>query len=1092
VRKPYEVFSSSDWQFLTASKLEGQWFERKAHVAGQPPSGLKNFVRDKIAATVCGFANSNPEVGGLFVLGIDNLGGVVGVNAFGEDYLNTVLSFRDYLDGPTPEHKIIDCTTSTGGEDRLLLLYTPYLKNRVARTTDGKAYERHGDDTVELDTNEHQALRYAKSEISFEDEPAIPLDQSAFDDGVSSEFVTRFVEKRRSRDTPAMRDALRIMRLTTERNDTVNLTNAGALLLLRDPRAVIPGAYVRFLRYEGTEPTSTLIRDETFEGPVPTLIQRLRDFLPTQFARFSFRKQDGSLTAEDEFPSAAWDEAMVNALVHRSYSYRTRPIFIRQYTDRLEVASPGKYPPGVTPANLVHTPRNTNLMEALRLFDYVRMAEEGTKTMADAMSRAGLPPPRFSPPSLDHVTVTLFNNADERLKKRTEGDASGLVPNIYPLRLNAPSSDVNAPFLETDTPTFHEIRMEFAAALRRSGFQVDSFTGHRAVDFAEEHPVESLKKSRLAAIYPGFEFRLNEFSGSYFLVLDHTVVVRSRVALDRLTSIASWLHVEGKRCFVKTPQGWLPGRLLSLIDGDATVELMSERGEAEPVIIKALPTEVIPELTSLEIGDILKQQHVKVDLVAETRRAAFMVGEDAAMRRHAQIQSRIDRLATEVFPLVIRNWQIDLGSRAVRPNGQLRLGRQIRDPRVRFDRKGLREDDEILHGLTTFGAFDKPDATIPIVLVAPARWISALQKFVDRLRVGDRRFKGVEQTFSVRLAPPMTIVVEPVNYEAAISQFLELHAAEVANAMFVVFAPERTVSHADYSSPYYQVKRLLIERGFPSQMVSENTLENPDWKDLNFALDLFAKAGYTPWVLGDGLPQADLFVGVSSSVLVHQGDRSRVIGYANVFDNFGKWLFYEGASSAVPFEDRNRMFADLTRKIVREYAATHRNPQWIHVHHDSKLRRSDRDEIARGIFGEAPNAEVSFVYINGHSPYRLFDLSPRSAGLPKRGSWLSMTPNRFIIATTGVGKTKQSFLGTPRPLEIAVNRINAHGALDLGIYAQHILSLTRLNWASTRAFSALPITVKYAGDIAYLMNVFGATGSQVAVHERLVRTPWFL
>ena len=58
--------------------------------------------------------------------------------------------------------------------------------------------------------------------------------------------------------------------------------------------------------------------------------------------------------------------------------------------------------------------------------------------------------------------------------------------------------------------------------------------------------------------------------------------------------------------------------------------------------------------------------------------------------------------------------------------------------------------------------------------------------------------------------------------------------------MFLVYCPERGYSRADYNAPYYQVKHFLLEAGFPSQMVDEETIANPSWKDYNLALDIFA------------------------------------------------------------------------------------------------------------------------------------------------------------------------------------------------------------------------------------------------------------
>jgi argonaute-like protein implicated in RNA metabolism and viral defense len=366
-----------------------------------------------------------------------------------------------------------------------------------------------------------------------------------------------------------------------------------------------------------------------------------------------------------------------------------------------------------------------------------------------------------------------------------------------------------------------------------------------------------------------------------------------------------------------------------------------------------------------------------------------------------------------------------------------------------------------------------------------------MQAFIGRLRQGDQRYRGMETTFGVRFGAVTTVIAEPPEYETRVMEAIAQLPPD-SRPVFLVFAPERGFSRANYDSPYYRLKHLLLEAGYPSQMVKEDTLEHLDWKDYNFALDVFAKAVFVPWVLSEGMPNADLFIGLSSSIITHKGQRQRVIGYANVFDDFGRWVFYQGASASVPYEHRNAMFASLLGKVARDYHAKRRKLHWVHIHHSAKLRREDRHEIARGILDEAPDAAISFVRINEHHAFCLFDDSPKGDGVATRGTWVMLSPNRFVLATTGPNPLGQKYLGTPRPLEIGVHRVSARGKLDLAIYAQHVLSLTRLNWASTRAFCHAPITIKFAQDIAYLMNVFLATGADFRLHDRLQNTPWFL
>jgi ATP-dependent DNA helicase RecG len=70
-------------------------------------------------------------------------------------------------------------------------------------------------------------------------------------------------------------------------------------------------------------------------------------------------------------------EVLVNALVHRPYTQHG-DIFLNLHPDRLVAVNPGPFPPGVTPANILHTTVRRN-HEMARLFhDLGLMEREGT------------------------------------------------------------------------------------------------------------------------------------------------------------------------------------------------------------------------------------------------------------------------------------------------------------------------------------------------------------------------------------------------------------------------------------------------------------------------------------------------------------------------------------------------------------------------------------------------------------------------------------------------------------------------------------------------------------------------------------------
>ena len=93
-------------------------------------------------------------------------------------------------------------------------------------------------------------------------------------------------------------------------------------------------------------------------------------------------------------------------------------IFIRMFDDRLEIESPGGFPPLVTPENIyvTHHPRNPCLFDAMFYLQYVRAAREGTRRIHESMQRYNLPQEEFLQKESGHpfFQVVLRNNYKKR------------------------------------------------------------------------------------------------------------------------------------------------------------------------------------------------------------------------------------------------------------------------------------------------------------------------------------------------------------------------------------------------------------------------------------------------------------------------------------------------------------------------------------------------------------------------------------------------------------------------------------------------------------------------------------------------------
>jgi len=275
-------------------------------------------------------------------------------------------------------------------------------------------------------------------------------------------------------------------------------------------------------------------------------------------------------------------------------------------------------------------------------------------------------------------------------------------------------------------------------------------------------------------------------------------------------------------------------------------------------------------------------------------------------------------------------------------------------------------------------------------------------------------------------------------------------------------------------------------------MLDAPTLTDPDYKDLNLALNIVAKCGITPWVFPDAIPDADFFVGLSYTESRQRGSE-RLMGYANVFNAFGRWEFYSGNMEPFPYEERGDRFRELVRATLSQLELPE-SPS-VYFHYSAKFSREDREAILEACRAVRPAGRYSFVWVNQHHNVRLYDRRPETDGSLSRGSYVQTSPNQLYISTTGFNPYRRA-MGTPKPLEVNIWVEDAVGkpkpSSDLKALATQILALTKLNWASTDSLCAEPITIKFAHDIAYLTSAFVRQGTNFRLHSRLERTPWFI
>ncbi len=101
-------------------------------------------------------------------------------------------------------------------------------------------------------------------------------------------------------------------------------------------------------------------------------------------------------------------ESLLNAIAHREYR-DGRSIFVRQFPQRLEIVSPGGFPAGITPENIIHqqNPRNRRIAEALQFCGLIERSGQGADRIFGTCIKEGKNQPDYSASDSAQVSIVL-------------------------------------------------------------------------------------------------------------------------------------------------------------------------------------------------------------------------------------------------------------------------------------------------------------------------------------------------------------------------------------------------------------------------------------------------------------------------------------------------------------------------------------------------------------------------------------------------------------------------------------------------------------------------------------------------------------
>jgi ATP-dependent DNA helicase RecG len=186
---------------------------------------------------------------------------------------------------------------------------------------------------------------------------------------------------------------LRTMRFLGE--DNVTPTVAGILAFGKSPADYLPGAYIQFLRIEGTELSDPIADQKDIQGPLARIISELDVLLKANIRIATDIISQSTETRTPDYPLGALQQLARNAIMHRNYESSNAPVRIYWFTDRIEIHNPGGPYGTVTVENFgrpgVTDYRNPTVAEAMKTLGFVQRFGVGIATARRELKENGNP-----------------------------------------------------------------------------------------------------------------------------------------------------------------------------------------------------------------------------------------------------------------------------------------------------------------------------------------------------------------------------------------------------------------------------------------------------------------------------------------------------------------------------------------------------------------------------------------------------------------------------------------------------------------------------------------------------------------------------
>jgi ATP-dependent DNA helicase RecG len=310
-------------------------------------------------------------------------------------------AIEGFLDVPTKRLQPPQArgTTSTVAGKPVIVFQVEPAPSAVMVTGDGFPYRSH-DQVVQLAETAINAIK----QRGFIESAEARMAQARTVADLDPAMLVRAIKGAGLEGTSVEDYLVETRRLADRRGDVLILREAALLLFARDTSKIDhPNASVRVFRVQGTVRRTGREHNvqelPRCEGNLVQVLESARKLLGTVIQK-SAKLNDLFFREMPEYPTLAWQEALVNAVAHRDYGIQGRSVEVWLFEDRMEVVSPGGLLPEVHLEDLqarraVHASRNPRLARVLVELDIMREQGEGIPRMFEEMEESWLPMPEL-------------------------------------------------------------------------------------------------------------------------------------------------------------------------------------------------------------------------------------------------------------------------------------------------------------------------------------------------------------------------------------------------------------------------------------------------------------------------------------------------------------------------------------------------------------------------------------------------------------------------------------------------------------------------------------------------------------------------